>query len=195
MKYWVIFNNKQEGPFSLEELRQYPLTLQTPVWHQGLTQWVTAQEVDELRSLIEQKSAPRQNPYGQEPYVSRQPQEGAPYANTQPQQNPQPGNAPETNGQPRGYAPRVQMHPRRANGVERPSTYLGWAIAATLLCCLPLGVVAIIYAAGVNSKFDRGDIEGARKSSERAQLWIMLSVTLGLLWMPVYTLIQMLIQL
>lgn len=192
MKYWVIFNNKQEGPFTMEELRQYPLTLQTPVWHQGLPQWVPAQEIDELRFLIEQKNQPQQNVYGGTPYVRQQASSGSQPGVT-PMGNPTPGGCRQPYSQ-QGYNPKNVQPRMQQTGEKRPSTYLGWAIAATLLCCLPLGVVAIIYAAGVNSKYDRGDIEGARKASDKAQLWIILTVTLGLIWMPIYMILQMLIQ-
>lgn len=63
----------------------------------------------------------------------------------------------------------------------RPSSYLGWAIAMTLLCCLPTGIVAIIYSSQVNDKFHYGDITGAQRASDRAQIWIILSFVLGLL--------------
>ena len=196
MKFWVIFNNKQEGPFTLEELRQYPLTMTTPVWHQGLPQWVQAQEVAELRSLIEQKNPAPQTPYGTDPYVRQQssnPQQHPYGQQPSPAANPQQGYYPRQSYGQQPYAPRTAAQPGNSRE-PRPSNYLGWAIAATLLCCMPIGVVAIIYAAGVNTKYDRGDIEGARKASDRAQLWIMLSVVLGLLWMPLGTIIQLLIQ-
>lgn len=209
MKYWVIFNNKQEGPYTLEQLQQYPLTMQTPVWHQGLPQWVTADRVPELRFMIQQMEQARMQ-YGSQPYVQQTPpmpqqtcyQQQPPYAQQQQQYfQQQPYQQPYDNswGPRPGYR-RQQQQPdvkTSATGVaeERPSNYLGWAIAVTLLCCMPLGVVAIIYAAGVNNKYDRGDVTGARKSSERAQLWIILSIVLGLIWIPISALLQMITQL
>lgn len=59
---------------------------------------------------------------------------------------------------------------------QMPTTYLGWAIAATLLCCLPLGVVSIVYATQVSSKWNMGDKEGARNSSKQARTWLLASV-------------------
>ena len=73
-----------------------------------------------------------------------------------------------------------------------PPTYLVWAILSTLCCCQIFGIVAIIYAANVKSKFYRGDIDGAKKSSENAALWIILAFTLGLLSLPVQMLISLL---
>jgi|GEM_PF-1551540 len=52
--------------------------------------------------------------------------------------------------------------------------YLTPAVLVTLCCCMPIGIVAIIYAAQVNSKLARGDVIGAKSSSETARTlcWI-----------------------
>ena len=50
-----------------------------------------------------------------------------------------------------------------------PDNYLVWAILSTVLCCLPLGIVSIVYAAQVNDKWLRGDVAGAMESSRKAK--------------------------
>ena len=50
-----------------------------------------------------------------------------------------------------------------------PPNYLAWAIISTILCCLPFGIVSIIYAAQVNSKWASGDVSGAQQSSKNAK--------------------------
>lgn len=52
---------------------------------------------------------------------------------------------------------------------QRVPNYLVQSILVTLFCCLPFGVVAIIYAAQVNSKLQVGDYEGAVKASNTAK--------------------------
>lgn len=69
--------------------------------------------------------------------------------------------------------------------VKCPPTYLVWAILSTLCCCQILGIVAIIYASNVRSKFFRGDFDGAKKSSEKAALWVILAFTIGLATLPI----------
>jgi len=49
--------------------------------------------------------------------------------------------------------------------------YLVQAVLTALFCCLPLGIVAIIYAAQVNSKLSAGDVAGAQNASRKARLW------------------------
>lgn len=57
-----------------------------------------------------------------------------------------------------------------------PSNYLIGAILATIFCCQVLGIVSIIYAAQVNTKWQAGDYEGARQASKNALTWIWVSV-------------------
>jgi hypothetical protein len=59
--------------------------------------------------------------------------------------------------------------------------YLVPAILATLFCCLPVGVVSIVFATQVNTKVAAGDIQGAMVASKSAKLWLIVSVSLGLL--------------
>jgi len=54
------------------------------------------------------------------------------------------------------------------------------AILVTLLCCVPFGVVAIVYAAQVNGKLAAGDYEGAVKASNNAKTWVWASAGVGL---------------
>jgi hypothetical protein len=64
-------------------------------------------------------------------------------------------------------------------GMDIPN-YLPWAIAATLLCCMPGGVVSIIYASKANSAKARGDYAEASAAAGQAKTWLILSVVLGL---------------
>ena len=54
------------------------------------------------------------------------------------------------------------------------------AILVTLLCCLPFGVVGIIFAAQVNTKQQAGDMGGAEKSRREAAKWTKLGFWIGL---------------
>jgi hypothetical protein len=58
--------------------------------------------------------------------------------------------------------------------------YLIPAILSTVLCCLPAGIVSIVYAAQVNGKVAAGDIQGAMDSSKNARTWMYISVGLGI---------------
>ena len=58
--------------------------------------------------------------------------------------------------------------------------YLVFAILTTVLCCLPAGIPAIVYAAQVNGKLQAGDIAGAQLASKNAKMWCWISASAGL---------------
>ena len=68
----------------------------------------------------------------------------------------------------------------------KPDNYLVWAILSTLFCCVPTGIVAIVFAAQVDSKWTAGDYQGAQDSSEKAKLWSWVSLGLGLFFIVAY---------
>ena len=60
-------------------------------------------------------------------------------------------------------------------------TYLVHSILVTLFCCLPFGIVGIVYAAQVDSKITAGDINGALESSRNARNWVLAAFICGLI--------------
>ena len=61
----------------------------------------------------------------------------------------------------------------------RVPNHLVWAILSTIFCCLPLGVVAIVYAAQVNGMLDAGNYRGARRASRNARIWAIAAMALA----------------
>ncbi|MBP5233663.1 MAG: CD225/dispanin family protein [Planctomycetes bacterium] len=72
------------------------------------------------------------------------------------------------------------------NATAIPNHLVG-AILATIFCCMPFGVPAIVYAAQVNSRIAAGDLEGAMKASKNAKMWMLISVSLGVFVCLFYT--------
>ena len=68
-----------------------------------------------------------------------------------------------------------------ANATSGVPNYLIPAILSTIFCCLPLGVVSIIFATQVNSKVAAGDIAGAAEASRKAKMFMFIAVGLGVL--------------
>ena len=60
--------------------------------------------------------------------------------------------------------------------------YLVQAILVTILCCMPTGIVSIVYAAQVNGKIQAGDIDGAIRTSKAAKSWAWVSFGLGVVY-------------
>lgn len=66
------------------------------------------------------------------------------------------------------------------------SNYLVPAILVTLFCCLPFGIVSIVYAAQVNGKEQAGDYQGALQASRLAKKWVWASFWTGMVVFLLY---------
>lgn len=71
---------------------------------------------------------------------------------------------PETSGDPLPHVP----------------NHLVWAILVTIFCCLPFGIVSIVYAAQVNSFVADGRFDSARQASDSAKMWAWIAFAVGL---------------
>ena len=67
------------------------------------------------------------------------------------------------------------------NNNTKPDNWLVWAILSTILCCLPLGIVSIIYATKVDNLWNPGQQEEAIKASNTARLFFFLALGGGVL--------------
>lgn len=79
-----------------------------------------------------------------------------------------------------------QQYGAAGNAGTPPENHLVWAILCTVLCCLPLGVVSIIKATGVNNKWAMGDYAGAQKDSEDAKKFAMWGAIAGAVVLVLY---------
>ena len=70
--------------------------------------------------------------------------------------------------------------PPAAGTPDKVSNYLVPAILSAL-CCFPLGIISIIFAAQVNGKVAAGDMAGALDSSKKAKLFSYIFLGLGIL--------------
>ena len=70
--------------------------------------------------------------------------------------------------------------PQAPGAAPQITNYLWQAIVVTILCCLPFGIPAIVYATQVNSKLAAGDVAGAQVSSSKAKFWCWMAFGFGL---------------
>lgn len=71
-----------------------------------------------------------------------------------------------------------------------PPNYLVFAILVTIFCCQILGIVSIVFAAQVNSKWNSGDFEGALNASKNAKLWAWVGLASGIAVAIIITLLS-----
>jgi Interferon-induced transmembrane protein len=70
--------------------------------------------------------------------------------------------------------------PPPAGTSENIPNYLVPAIISAI-CCFPLGIISIVFAAQVNSKAAAGDIAGAKNFSKMAKLFSFILLGLAIL--------------
>jgi hypothetical protein len=78
--------------------------------------------------------------------------------------------------------------PRKKMG-PCPDNYLVWSILATIFCCLPFGIVAIVNSSKVESLWMQGDKAGAYEKAESAKTWCWVSFGIGIGFMILYYLL------
>jgi len=53
MKEYFFHNGTEQiGPLRLDELKLKKITKDSPVWYEGLSEWTTAGELEELKTLF-----------------------------------------------------------------------------------------------------------------------------------------------
>jgi hypothetical protein len=64
-------------------------------------------------------------------------------------------------------------------GQQEPDSYLVWAILCTVLCCLPLGIVSIVYSTKVSGLWSQGRYAEAQAASDNAKKWAIIGAIVG----------------
>ena len=63
---------------------------------------------------------------------------------------------------------------------------LAWSILTTLFCCVPFGIVSIIYSAQVNSLLSAGNVSEAQEAARKARTWAWAAFWCGLIFTLLY---------
>ena len=139
MKIWIHTGGVQNGPYTKEQIAAMHLPPATPVWYEGLPQWIPACQAPELADIF-----------------------GA------------------------GARAATVVVEQAAEALPpRPSTFLAWSIILTLCCCTPFSLAAIITGALTTQRYNRGDYEGAQRMSGVTEWLVIISITLGIVGLPV----------
>lgn len=156
--FYIDAEGKQKGTFSPEELRREGIKRDTLVWTQGMKQWKRAEETEELYSLF--SDAYRGPQTVADPSTARYDLPGSP-VNTGGLQIQQP----------------------------MPKTWMVESILATILPFLLcssvlslLGIIGIVYAAQVESFYNRGDYAASLESSRAAAKWTKIAMWIAIGW-------------
>ena len=193
-KYWVNIDGIQSGPISREELADMDFNPEvTYVWHQELDDWHRIDQLSEFADIVAGKSVQQSvtpPPIPSEPEMPIVPPvPPMPLEPEEPIVPPVPP-MPEIPPMLEPSAPPVPSVPAPSEA-EAP-TNLVWAVIVTVMCCQITGIIAIVYGAMTSTANSAGNYEKARHYSDIAQIWVMVSIALGLVYMPVALLMMML---
>ena len=155
--YKIIGGDGQEyGPVTEQQLRQWIVqgraNEQSMVLREGSDDWQPLSSIPEFAAYLGKPQTPTPTP----PAVAQ----------------------PQTSAQLRPQQSTPSAFPRQYEPIKN---YLIPATAITLLCCMPLGAIAVFHASRVNGKIKSGDIEGARMSSGKAKKWCLISFITGVI--------------
>ena len=57
-KYYLHNGTDQQGPFDIEDLKAKNITKETSIWYEGLSEWTTAEVIDDLKDLFKTSTPP-----------------------------------------------------------------------------------------------------------------------------------------
>ncbi|MDD7604475.1 MAG: CD225/dispanin family protein [Candidatus Limisoma sp.] len=141
----------------------------------------------------EASEQPRMTPPPYNPALYSQP----PYM---PQQPPMPGYRPQpspqqiyNDGYRRGLEDGKKLDADTDTSKCPPSNMV-WAVLATVFCCMPAGIVSIVYASRVSGLYHKGDFVGAKRASDRAAYWALGSAIFHMVTYPITSALSLLMM-
>ena len=208
MQYWIIKDGESKGPFTLEELQAMGISQTTKIWCKGMDNWTKAGETDIADVLFahvvdesEERSAESAEA-PEQPRMTPPPYNPAPYSQPpyMPQQPPMPGYRPQpspqqiyNDGYRRGLEDGKKLDADTDTSKCPPSNMV-WAVLATVFCCMPAGIVSIVYASRVSGLYHKGDFVGAKRASDRAAYWALGSAIFHMVTYPITSALSLLMM-
>ena len=202
MKFWIRINGLQEGPMEIDQMKDYNVTPTTYVWCAGMKDWAYARDVEDLKDIIAWDNSDEEPPTFE---TAPQIEEGTDNSEVEVSNDSdddtivekdttaidddddeaydsyQPGNVPKpSNDRPKA------TNAYQNNDRPCPSNNLIWAILCTIFCCQITGIIAIVFAAQVSSKYDENGYAAAKKYSDWAGIMCIVSVILAILGWSIF---------
>lgn len=162
--FYIDASGQQKGPIPPSQFSMFNVSADTLVWCKGMADWQRAGAVDELKAYLDNDANDATPP-------------------------PTPGTAGTASG-----APYDNVYHSMGSGTPNqsmpcPPSNLVWAIVSTILCCLPTGIVAIVYACKVDNLYLMGDYQGAVEASNKARNWAIGGLIASVVFYFVYILV------
>ncbi len=183
-----------EEPVAVEEsATEEAAAVEEPVEEPAAEEPVVEEPVAEQPQM----TPPPYNPAHYNPPYNPAPSNQPPYV---PQQQPMPGYGPQPSSQQiynegyrRGFEDGKKLDADTDTSKCPPSNMV-WAVLATVLCCMPVGIVSIVYSCRVGSLYAKGDFVGAKRASDRAAYWALGSAIVHMVTYPITSALSLLVM-
>ena len=169
--FYLTPQNEQKGPVEANHLVALGVNANTLVWTEGMAQWTPAGQVQELASFFAPAAQPATPPtpsYAAQQVAPQPAQQAAPQSVVYVQTNPSGTSQP---------------------AMPKPGNNMILAVLTTVFCCLPLGIVGIVYASKVDGLYFAGDYAGALSAAKSARTWSVIGIVASLVISVIYFLI------
>jgi hypothetical protein len=157
MEWYYAKNGQQLGPVSQESLlamyQSGEIKASDLVWNEAMTEWLPLSAAPGLGLSVPPPIMPDAPAGSPPPYTA--PASAIPATTVL--------SSPMSSGQP------------------MPPNYLWQSIVSVIFCCWPFSIPAIIFATKVKPAFDAGDYAGAVEASNKAKMWFLVSLIVGLI--------------
>ncbi len=157
--YYIVENNQQAGPFTLDQLAAKGITPETNVWTDGMSNWTPASQVSELQSL-----------FAPQPQYAPQPQQYTPQPEPEPQVSAYQSSESSYSNDSYEYRPPLKDW--------KTESIILTALSVVCCCCqcfpivgLPFGILGIINGNKVKT-LEATDYAAAKEASETAGKWV-----------------------
>lgn len=165
--FYIDASGQQKGPIPPSQFSMFNVSADTLVWCKGMADWQRAGAVDELKAYLDNDANDATPPPTPGTAGTAGTASGAPYDNV--------------------YHSMGSGTPNQS--MPCPPSNLVWAIVSTILCCLPTGIVAIVYACKVDNLYLMGDYQGAVEASNKARNWAIGGLIASVVFYFVYILV------
>lgn len=165
--FYIDASGQQKGPIPPLQFSMSNVSADTLVWCKGMADWQRADAVDELKAYFNNDANGATPPPTPGTAGTAGTASGAPYDNVCHSMG---------SGTPNQSMP-------------CPPSNLVWAIVSTILCCLPTGIVAIVYACKVDNLYLMGNYQGAVEASNKARNWAIGGLIASVVFYFVYILV------
>lgn len=174
-EFFIVINGVTTGPLvGLEAVEERHITANTPVWYDGLDDWQPAIMAPLTRQLFTPDSAYHRRG------TTAAADEPAPVEETAARNDVAATYTTSTDSY-SASADSFGAANAAATAPERPKPYMVWAIVVAVIFNIVCGLIAVVYAVKVKSKYAQGNYAGSLRCSTSAQWWIAVGICVGLI--------------